>query len=109
MTKTGQRIIQGQAWVDDRRTVSRGQGRENKPGARAGIRTQEIYLGILGNALYAAGLTILGSEWEKVQVLCSVCVCVCDWVMVIVRWKTGASVIIVNSCVGAVDDGKCSL
>ncbi len=37
-----------------------------------------------------------------------VCVCVCDWVMVIVRWKTGASVIIVNSCVGAVDDGKCS-
>ncbi len=42
MTKTGQRIIQGQAWVDDRRTVSRGQGRENKPGARAGINTQEI-------------------------------------------------------------------
>ncbi len=38
-----------------------------------------------------------------------VCVCVCDWVMVIVRWWTGASVIIVNSCVGAVNDGKCSL
>ncbi len=36
-------------------------------------------------------------------------VCVCDWVMVIVRWKSGASVIIVNSCVGAVTDGKCSL
>ncbi len=32
--------------------------------------------------------------------------CVCDWVMVIMRWKTGASVIIVNSCVGAEDDGK---
>ncbi len=35
MTKTGQRIIQRQAGVDDRRTVSRGQGRDNKPGARA--------------------------------------------------------------------------
>ncbi len=44
-----------------------------------------------------------------VSVCVCVCVCVCDWVMVIVRWKTGASVIIVNSCVGAVDDGKCSL
>ncbi len=37
-----------------------------------------------------------------------VCVCVCDWVMVIVRLFSGASEIMVNSCVGAVDDGKCS-
>ncbi len=37
-----------------------------------------------------------------------VCVYVCDWVLVIVRWKTGVCLIMVNSCVGAVDDGKCS-
>ncbi len=42
------RIIQGQAWVDDRQTISRGLGGENKPGKRAGIRTQEIRLGIQG-------------------------------------------------------------
>ncbi len=32
ITKTGQRIIQGQAWVSNRRTLSRGLGRENNPG-----------------------------------------------------------------------------
>ncbi len=31
-----------QAWVDDQHTISRGLGRENNPGARAGIRTQGI-------------------------------------------------------------------
>ncbi len=35
-----------------------------------------------GYAWYVAGLTILGSEWEKVQGLCSVCVCVCVCVCV---------------------------
>ncbi len=42
-----------QAWVGDQRTVSRGLGREKKPGTRAGIRKQEIRLGKLGNASYA--------------------------------------------------------
>ncbi len=42
ITQTRQRIVLRQAWVDDRRTISRGLGRENNPGARAGIRTQEI-------------------------------------------------------------------
>ncbi len=36
------------------------------------------------------------------------CACVCDWVMVIVRWFSGVCVISADSCVGAVDDGKCS-
>ncbi len=36
------RIVLRQAWVGDRQTLSRGLGRENNPGARAGIRTQEI-------------------------------------------------------------------
>ncbi len=31
----------GQAWVGDRRTVSRGLGREKKPGTRAGIRNRK--------------------------------------------------------------------
>ncbi len=37
-----------------------------------------------------------------------VCVCVCDWVMVIVTLFSGVCVIGADSCVGAVDDGKCS-
>ncbi len=64
------KIIQGQAWVGDRRTISRGHGRENKPGTRAGIGTQESNKVNWGNALYADRLTILGSEWEKVQSVC---------------------------------------
>ncbi len=36
------RVVLRTAWVGDRRTLSRGLGRENNPGARAGIRTQEI-------------------------------------------------------------------
>ncbi len=56
ITQTRQRIILRQEWVGDQRTISRGLGRENNPGARAGIRTQEIYLGILGKALYVARL-----------------------------------------------------
>ncbi len=35
-----------------------------------------------------------------------VSVCVCDWVMVIVRLIPGACVISADSCVGAVHDGK---
>ncbi len=48
--QTGQdtRVILRQAWVGDRRTISRGLGGENEPGTRAGIRTQEIRLGIQG-------------------------------------------------------------
>ncbi len=97
MTKTGQRIIQGQAWVGDRRTLSRGLGRENNPGTcknqdtgnltrdtgNTGNLTRDTgNTGNLtrdtGNAWYVAGLTILGREQEKVQSLYSVC----DWVMV---------------------------
>ncbi len=37
-----------------------------------------------------------------------VCVCVCDWVMVIGWLFAGVCVISADSCVGAVDDGKCS-
>ncbi len=36
------------------------------------------------------------------------CVCVCDWVMVIGRLYSGVCVISADSCVGAVDDGECS-
>ncbi len=35
-------------------------------------------------------------------------VCVCDWVMVIGWLFAGVCVISADSCVGAVDDGKCS-
>ncbi len=42
MAEARHRAIRRVAWVDDRRTVSRGLGRENNPGARAGIKTQEI-------------------------------------------------------------------
>ncbi len=35
-----------------------------------------------------------------------VCVCVCDWVMVIGRLYSGVCVISADSCVGAVDDGN---
>ncbi len=50
------RIIQGEAWVGDRQTISRGLDRENKPRTRAGIRTQEFKLGKLGNTLTVARL-----------------------------------------------------
>ncbi len=71
------RIIQGQAWVDDRRTISRGQGRDNKPGARArNQNTGNLNWKTRKTLRMQTRLTILGSEWENVQGLCSVCVCV---------------------------------
>ncbi len=75
-----QRIVLRQAWVGDRRTISRGQGRENSPGARAESEHRKTNSETLRRLDW---LTILGPEWENVQGLCSVCVCVCDWVMVI--------------------------
>ncbi len=36
------RVVLRTAWVGDRQTISRELGRENNPGARAEIRTQEI-------------------------------------------------------------------
>ncbi len=37
-----QRIVLRQAWVGDRRIISRGLGRENNPGARAGIKHKTL-------------------------------------------------------------------
>ncbi len=40
-TRARQRVILGQAWVDDRRTTSNRARQRDNPGTRAGIKTRE--------------------------------------------------------------------